>query len=155
MTARFVRELGIEPKVALISFSNLGGSPHPYARKVAEAARIVREREPELECDGEIQAQVALDVALREKYWPHCTLKGVPNVFVLQSLGAANSVYQFLSRLANFDEIGPVLLGLRKPVTVLSPRAPINRIVQMAATTALHAIKGSNWASASIFPSAT
>ena len=154
MTARFVRELGIEPKVALISFSNLGGSEHPYARKVNEAARIVREREPDLECDGEMQAQVALDEALREKYWPHCRLKGTPNVFVLQSLGAANSVYQFLTKLGHFDEIGPVLLGLNKPVTVISPRAPVNTIVHMAAMTVLHALRGTNWATASLRPPA-
>jgi len=146
MTARFVRELGIEPKVAMISFSNMGGSDHRYARKVNEATRIVHEREPDLVCEGELQAQVALDEALRQQYWPHSKLKGMPNVFVLQSLGAANSVYQFLSRLGGFDEIGPVLLGLKSPVTVISPRAPVNRIVEMAAMTALHAIKGPHWA---------
>ena len=146
MTARFVRELGIEPRVAMISFSNMGGSDHRYARKVNEATKIVHEREPDLMCDGELQAQVALDEALRKRYWPHCKLQGPPNVFVLQSLGAANSVYQFLSRIGGFDEIGPVLLGLRRPVTVISPRAPVHRIVQMAAMTALHAIKGPNWA---------
>ncbi|MFW5741450.1 MAG: phosphate acyltransferase, partial [Myxococcota bacterium] len=146
MTARFVRELGIEPKVAMISFSNMGGSGHRYARKVNEATRIVHEREPDLMCDGELQAQVALDETLRKRYWPHCKLEGMPNVFVLQSLGAANSVYQFLSRIGGFDEIGPVLLGLKHPVTVISPRAPVNRIVHMAAMTALHAIKGGNWA---------
>ena len=150
MTARFVRELGIEPKVALISFSNLGGSSHRYARKVNEAAKLVREREPDLMCDGEMQAQVALDESLRKRYWPHSRLEGIPNVFVLQSLGAANSVYQFLVRLGGFDEIGPVLLGLRKSVTVISPRAPVNRIVQMAAMTALHAIRGNEWSSAKL-----
>ncbi|MCU0694588.1 MAG: phosphate acyltransferase [Polyangiaceae bacterium] len=154
MTARFARELGIEPKLALISFSNLGGSSHPYARKVNDAARIVKQREPDLMCEGEIQAQVALDEALRKRYWPHSELEGTPNVFILQSLGAGNAVYQFLCRLGGFDEIGPVLLGLRKPVTVISPRAPVNRIVQMAAMTALHAIKGTEWASASVRPSA-
>jgi len=146
MTARFVRELGIEPKVAMISFSNMGGSDHRYARKVNEATRIVHEREPDLICEGELQAQVALDEALRKQYWPHSKLQGMPNVFVLQSLGAANSVYQFLSRLGGFDEIGPVLLGLKRPVTVISPRAPVNRIVEMAAMTVLHAIKGPHWA---------
>jgi malate dehydrogenase (oxaloacetate-decarboxylating)(NADP+) len=150
MTARFVRELGIEPKVAMISFSNMGGSPHRYARKVNEATRIVREREPDLICEGELQAQVALDEELRNRYWPHSKLKGMPNVFVLQSLGAANSTYQFLSRIGGFDEIGPVLLGLRRPVMVISPRAPVNRIVQMAAMTVLHSIKGAHWATARI-----
>ncbi|HPB99106.1 MAG TPA: phosphate acyltransferase, partial [Polyangiaceae bacterium] len=121
---------------------NMGGSPHRYARKVNEAARLVQQREPTLMCEGELQAQVALDEELLRRYWPHAKLQGMPNVFVLQSLGAANSVYQFLSRLGGFDEIGPVLLGLRRPVTVISPRAPVNRIVQMAALTALHSIKG-------------
>ena len=150
MTARFVRELGIEPKVAMISFSNMGGSPHRYARKVNEATRIVQQREPDLMCEGELQAQVALDEELLKRYWPHAKLEGMPNVFVLQSLGAANSVYQFLSRLGGFDEIGPVLLGLKRPVTVISPRAPVNRIVQMAAMTVLHSIKGPHWATSRI-----
>ena len=150
MTARFVRELGIEPRVAMISFSNMGGSPHPFARKVNTAVRIVHEREPDLICEGEFQAQVALDEELRNRFWPHAKLEGMPNVFVLQSLGAANSTYQFLSRLGDFEEIGPVLLGLKRPVTVISPRAPVNRIVQMAAMTVLHSIKGPHWASASI-----
>lgn len=145
MTARFVRELGLEPKLAMISYSNMGGSSHPLARKVADAVQLIHEREPELECDGELQAQMALDPVVRERYWPHCTLKGVPNVFVFPSLGAANSAYQFLVKLAGMEEVGPVLLGLRKPVTVVTPRAPVSGIVQMAAMTALHSIRGPHW----------
>ena len=150
MTARFVRELGIEPKVAMICYSNMGASSHPFARKVSNATRMVREREPDLICEGEIQAQVALDVDLRKRFWPHAKLEGIPNVFVLEDLAAANSVYQFLSRIGGFTEIGPVLLGLKRPVTVISPRAPVSHIVQMAAMTVLHSIKGPHWSTSHI-----
>jgi malate dehydrogenase (oxaloacetate-decarboxylating)(NADP+) len=152
MAARFVRELGLEPKVAMLSYSNFGQSSHPWARKVSEAVALIRKREPDLQCDGEMQAQVALDEALRDRYWPHSTLEGMPNVLVFPSLGAANTAYQLVSRIAGIDEIGPVLLGLRKPVTVISPRAPVNTIVQMAAMTALHVIKGTDWRRASVLP---
>jgi malate dehydrogenase (oxaloacetate-decarboxylating)(NADP+) len=150
MTARFTRELGMEPHVAMLCFSNFGGSPHPEAHKVREAVRMVQKREPDLDCDGEIQAQVALDEALRDKLWPQCKLKAQPNVLVFPNLGAANTAYQLVSRLGGAEEIGPVLLGLRRPVTVISPRAPVNTIVQMAAMTALHGIKGSSWGRATL-----
>jgi malate dehydrogenase (oxaloacetate-decarboxylating)(NADP+) len=154
MAARFVRELGIEPKVAMLSFANFGQSPHPYARDIYEATQMVKQRAPGLECDGEMQAQVAFDRAMREKYWPHSTLKSEPNLFVFPNLAAANTAYQLVARIAGIDEIGPVLLGLRRPITVVPPQAPVNTIVQMTAMTALHAIKGSHWAVASIAPTA-
>jgi malate dehydrogenase (oxaloacetate-decarboxylating)(NADP+) len=97
-----------------------------------------------------MQAQVALDGAFREKYWPNSTLKSQPNLFVFPSLGAANISYQLVARVAGIDEIGPVLLGIKRPVTVVPPQAPVNSIVQMTAMTALHAIKGSHWARATI-----
>jgi malate dehydrogenase (oxaloacetate-decarboxylating)(NADP+) len=150
MTARFTRELGIEPHVAMLCFSNFGTSTHPEAQKIREAVKLIRSREPELDCDGEIQAQVALDDALRTKMWPQCKLKAQPNVLVFPNLGAANTAYQLVARLGAAEEIGPVLLGLRRPVTVISPRARVNTIVQMAAMTALHGIKGSAWGRASL-----
>jgi len=150
MTARFVRELGIEPHVALLCYSNFGGSNDPSTRVISDAVKMIREREPELDCDGEMQAQVALDDTLRARLWPQCVLKGSPNVLVMPNLAAANIAYQTLSRVGGSDEIGPVLLGLRKPVTVISPRAPVNTIVQMAAMTALHGIKGTSWGRASL-----
>jgi malate dehydrogenase (oxaloacetate-decarboxylating)(NADP+) len=150
MTARFARELGIEPHVAMLCFSNFGGSSHPAAQKIREAVKLVAKREPELDCDGEIQAQVALDETLRAKMWPQCKLKAQPNVLVFPNLGAANTSYQLVSRLGSAEEIGPVLLGLCRPVTVISPRASVNTIVQMAAMTALHGIKGSAWGHACV-----
>ncbi|MBI4703043.1 MAG: hypothetical protein HY744_18155 [Deltaproteobacteria bacterium] len=138
--------------MAMLSYANFGQSPHKFARTVSEATRLVKQREPELECDGEMQAQVAFDRSFREKYWPHSTLKSDPNLFVFPALGAANTAYQLVSRVAGIDEIGPVLLGLRKPVTVVPPQAPVNTIVQMTAMTALHAIQGSDWGRASVPP---
>ncbi len=138
-TARFASEMGVTPSVAMLSYANFGASQHPEAQKVAAAVRLVREREPTLQIEGEMQAQVALDAAVRKASWPHAQLNDDANVFVFPNLGASNIAYQMLSRLGGVDEIGPVLLGLRRPVTVIPPACTVEGLVQLTAITALHA----------------
>jgi malate dehydrogenase (oxaloacetate-decarboxylating)(NADP+) len=140
MTARFAREMGVEPHVALLSYANFGSSSHPEALKVAEAVRIIRQRDPGLDVEGEMQVQIALNPEARERDWPHATLRGEANVLVFPNLGAGNTSYQLLARLGGSDEIGPVLLGLRKPVTVVPPGCSVETIVQMTAMTALQSL---------------
>jgi malate dehydrogenase (oxaloacetate-decarboxylating)(NADP+) len=140
MTARFAREVGVEPHIALLSYANFGSSDHPEARKVAEAVRIIRQREPNLDVEGEMQAQIALDPEARARSWPQATLRGEANVLIFPNLGASNTAYQLVARLGGGDEIGPVLLGLRKPVTVVPPACSVETIVQMTAMTALQAV---------------
>jgi malate dehydrogenase (oxaloacetate-decarboxylating)(NADP+) len=139
MVARFARQLDIEPHVAMLSYANFGASSHPEARKVAEAVALVREREPALDVEGEMQAQVALDDAVREHTWPHARLRGKANVFIFPNLGAANTAYQLLSRLGGVDEIGPILVGLKRPITAAPLAVTADTVVQLAALTALHA----------------
>jgi malate dehydrogenase (oxaloacetate-decarboxylating)(NADP+) len=140
MTARFASEVGVEPHVALLSFANFGSSSDPEARKVAEAVRILREREPGLDVEGEMQVQIALDPDARARSWPHSTLRGEANVLVFPNLAAGNTAYQLLARMGGADEIGPVLLGLRKPVTVVPPGCSVDTIVQMTAMTGLQSL---------------
>jgi len=140
MTADFARELGVVPHVAMLSFANFGSSLHPEATKVAHAVRMLRERVPDLDVEGEMQVQIALDPAARAMNWPQATLQGEANVLIFPNLGAGNTSYQLLGRLGGSDEIGPVLLGLRKPVTVVPPSCSVENIVQMTAMTALQAL---------------
>ena len=150
MTARFARELDVEPHVAMLSFANFGSSRHPESRKVAEAVQILRQKDPGLDVDGEMQVQIALDPEARARTWPQCTLTGEANVFIFPNLAAGNMAYQLLGRLGGADEIGPVLLGLRKPVTVVPPSCSVETIVQMTAMTALQAMtRTGQWTSES------
>ncbi len=149
MTARFAREVGVEPHVAMLSFANFGSSRHPEAVTVSDAVAIVRGRDAELDVDGEMQAQIALDPAARARTWPQSTLRGEANVLIFPNLSASNTAYQLLGRIGGSDEIGPVLLGLRKPVTVVPPSCSVETIVQMTAMTALQALtRAGQWTSA-------
>ncbi len=138
-TARFTQTMGLEPHVAMVSYGNFGMSKHPHASKVAEAVRLVRAAAPELDCEGEMQVQIALDPQTRQALWPHAAMRGEPNVFIFPNLSASNTAYQMLARAGGVDEIGPLLLGLQRPVTVVPPRCTVEGIVQLAAMTALFA----------------
>jgi malate dehydrogenase (oxaloacetate-decarboxylating)(NADP+) len=137
--ARIVRTFGIEPKVAMLSFSNFGSVPHPEARKVAEAVRLLRERAPDLMVDGEMQADTAVnEVVLREQY-PFSTLKDCANVLIFPNLSAGNIAYKLLHHLGGATAIGPILVGMRRPVHVLEQGADVQDIVNMVAVAVMDA----------------
>ncbi len=133
LTAAFARRFDVEPRVALLSFSNFGSNRHPSARKVSAAARLARERAPDLRVDGEMQADTALlSSILDERYsWSH--LDGPANVLVFPELNSANIAYKLIWRLAGAEAIGPVLLGMRRPIHVLQRGVEVTDIVNMAA----------------------
>ncbi|MCC8403469.1 NADP-dependent malic enzyme [Paraburkholderia sp. MMS20-SJTN17] len=134
MAAEEVRRFGIEPKVALVSHSNFGSSNAPTAQKMRDTLDILRERAPELQVDGEMHGDVALDANLRREVLPDSTLEGDANLLVLPNIDAANISYNLLKTAAgNNIAIGPILLGAAKPVHVLTPSATVRRIVNMAA----------------------
>ncbi|MGF6377171.1 NADP-dependent malic enzyme [Paraburkholderia atlantica] len=134
MAAEEVRRFGIEPKVALVSHSNFGSSNAPSAQKMRDTLEILRERAPELQVDGEMHGDVALDSNLRREVLPDSTLEGDANLLVLPNIDAANIAYNLLKTAAgNNIAIGPILLGAAKPVHVLTPSATVRRIVNMAA----------------------
>ena len=141
MAAEELLRFGIKPKVALLSHSNFGTSNQPSAVKMREALALLRERAPELEVDGEMHGDSALDAALRGRIMPRSTLSGEANLLVLPGIDAANISYNLLKTAAgNNVAIGPVLLGAARPVHILTASATVRRIVNMTAWTVVDAI---------------
>lgn len=133
LTAELARRFGIPPRVAMLSFSNFGSNRHPQATKVRRAVELVHELAPDLEVDGEMQADTAvLDSVLRETY-PWSELSSSANVLVFPELNSANTAYKLIWRLADAEAIGPILLGMGKPVHVLQRGVEVTDIVNMAA----------------------
>jgi malate dehydrogenase (oxaloacetate-decarboxylating)(NADP+) len=137
-----VRDLGIEPRIAMLSFSNFGSTPTEASpRRVAEATNIVKRRRPDLMIDGEMQADVALLPENRQE-WPFSELAGPANVLIFPDLDSGNMAYKLLAAFGGAEAIGPILLGMRKPVTVLSQHSSVETIVHMAAITVATNIQG-------------
>jgi malate dehydrogenase (oxaloacetate-decarboxylating)(NADP+) len=134
-----VLAMGVEPRVAMVSFSNFGSVDHPEARRVREALALVRKRRPDLEIDGEMQADVALSKQTMDSLFPFCRLGDAANVLVFPSLSAGNASYKVLQALGGASAVGPILLGVARPVTVLQAQAPVADIVNMTAFTVLEA----------------
>jgi malate dehydrogenase (oxaloacetate-decarboxylating)(NADP+) len=131
--AEMARRFDVEPRIAMLSFSNFGSTRHPLAEKVRRAAEIVRKREPELVVDGEMQADTAVVPEIVAETYPFSTLKGGANVLVFPNLEAGNIAYKLLARIGGAEVIGPILTGTSKPVHVLQRGAEVNDIVNVAA----------------------
>jgi malate dehydrogenase (oxaloacetate-decarboxylating)(NADP+) len=130
-----VRELDIVPRVALISFSNFGSAPHPDSDKMAHAVAEVRRRRPDIEIDGELQADTAVSFDQLRDYYPFSALTDAANVLIFPDLASGNVAYKLMSTLVGATAIGPILLGVGKPITVLPRNAPVQTIVDMTAFT--------------------
>ncbi len=140
MAAEEMRRIGIEPRIALLSHSNFGGSSQHSARKMQQALELVRAQQPGLNIDGEMHGDVALDSELRKAIMPRSTLQGEANLLVMPTIDAANISYNLLKTAAgNGVAIGPILLGCAAPVTILTSSATVRRIVNMTALTVLDA----------------
>ena len=137
--AQFVQRLGIEPRVALLSFSNFGSVRHPAADKVQRAVALLHEREPALQADGEMQADTAVVERILMKSYPFSKLKGAANVLIFPTLDAANISYKLLDRIGGAEAIGPILVGMAQPVHVLQRGSDVNDIVNMAVIAAVDA----------------
>ena len=135
-----VRRTNIEPKVALLSYSNFGSSNGPDARKMAKASKILREEHPDLIVDGEIQANFALNPNLLEESFPFSDLVGHrANVFIFPNLAAGNITYKMLQSFGAAEAIGPMLIGTQKSAHVLQLGASVREIVNMATLAAVDA----------------
>jgi malate dehydrogenase (oxaloacetate-decarboxylating)(NADP+) len=142
LSAAFVRRLGIEPRVAMLSFSNFGSARHPVADKVRVATQLVKEREPGLEIDGEMQVEAALDAGLRKREHPFSTLKGNANVLIFPDLNSANIAYKLLAGLGGAEAFGPILLGMAHPVHVLQRGSEAAEIANLTAFAVVDAQDG-------------
>jgi malate dehydrogenase (oxaloacetate-decarboxylating)(NADP+) len=132
---------GFEPTVALLSFGNYGSVREPETLRVAEAVRIAKERWPDLEIDGEMQADIALDPHKREARFPWSDLKGEANVLVFPNLDAAHIAVRLMGSAGGASVVGPILMGMRSPVNYLPPTCSVEDVVNLTAITALQAQK--------------
>ncbi len=135
--ASAARFFDIEPKVAMLSFSNFGSNNHPFAQKAREAVRLVKLRRPDILVDGEMQADTAVVGDIVTNDFPFCDIKGGANVLIFPDLQSANICYKLMQRLGGAEAIGPILLGMNKPINVLQRTAEVDEIVNMAMITVL------------------
>ncbi|MCL4548395.1 MAG: phosphate acyltransferase, partial [Bacteroidetes bacterium] len=131
--AEMVKEFDIVPKIAMLSFSNFGSAPYPQTKKVSDAVRIVHNNHPELIIDGEMQADTAVVPERMEEEFPFTVLKGGANVLIFPDLDSGNIAYKLLQRLTDATVIGPILLGMKKPVHVLQRGDTVNDIINITA----------------------
>ncbi len=141
-TADMARRFNVEPRVAMLSFSNFGSTRHPLAEKMRRAADLVRAREPLLIVDGEMQADTAVVPSILEQTYPFSTLKGGANVLIFPNLEAGNIAYKLLGALADAEIIGPILMGTSKPVHILQRGASVDDIVNMSTIAVVDAQNG-------------
>jgi malate dehydrogenase (oxaloacetate-decarboxylating)(NADP+) len=139
MCAAHVRRFGIEPKIALVSHSDFGSDDTPSARKMRDALEILRARVPELEADGEMQANTALSQAMRDLVLPTSRLKGEANVLVMPNLDAANIAYTMTMVMADTLPVGPILIGAAKPAHILTPSVTVRGLINMTAVSVAEA----------------
>ncbi|MEJ5263610.1 MAG: phosphate acetyltransferase, partial [Ignavibacterium sp.] len=132
-TADAVKEFDVVPKVAMLSFSNFGSAPYPESIKVKEAVKLIKQKRPDLIVDGEMQADTAVVPEIIEKTFPFAEIKNGANVLIFPNLDSANIAYKLMARIGQATVIGPILLGMQKPVHVLQRGASVDDIINMTA----------------------
>jgi malate dehydrogenase (oxaloacetate-decarboxylating)(NADP+) len=140
LAAEVMQRFGVEPKVALLSHSSFGSADTPSAVKMRAALRLLRERHPELQVEGEMHGDSALDARLRQRIFPNSRLSEDANLLVFPTLDAANIAFNLLKTASGGGvTVGPILLGAAKPVHVLTPSATVRRVINMTALTVVEA----------------
>ena len=133
LSAHQMRRFGIEPRIAMLSHSNFGTSNTDAAQRARDAVAILRRDHPDLEVEGEMQADTALDEEIRKRLLPDARLKGSANLLLMPSLDAANISYNLIKQLTASLSVGPMLLGCAKPAHILTPAVTARGIVNMSA----------------------
>ena len=131
LTAKTVRRFNVVPKIALLSYSNFGSSMNSKVAKITEALKIINEAEPNLSIDGEIQADFALNKEKREQIFPFSNLKENANTLIFPNLDSGNIAYKLMQEFDDVEAIGPILIGMKKPVHILQLSCSVREIVNM------------------------
>ncbi len=139
LAAHEVTRFGITPKVALVSHSNFGSTDHPSALKLREALALIQAHLPELECDGEMQTDAALIEEIRQRLYPKSHLTGEANLLILPNLDAANITFNAIKALTGGVSVGPILLGLRQSIHILSRIVTTRGVVNLSTLAAVDA----------------
>ncbi len=139
LAAEVARDFNYEPRVAMLSFSNFGSTRHPLSEKIRTASELVKQARPDMMVDGEMMADTAVVPEIIEEDYPFSTLKGGANVLVFPDLNSANIAYKLMLRVGGAEALGPIVVGLSKPVHVLQRGATVDEIVNMAAIAVSHA----------------
>jgi malate dehydrogenase (oxaloacetate-decarboxylating)(NADP+) len=140
MTNHTMKMFGLEPVIAMISYANFGSSKDPHATKVKEAVELLHKSNPDMIIDGELQTDFALNPEMLQKKFPFSKLAGKKvNALIFPNLDSANSNYKLLKELNNVESIGPIMLGMKKPVHILQLGASVEEIVNMAAVAVVDA----------------
>ncbi len=139
LTARVVERFGIKPKIAMLSHSSFGSARTGSAEKVRKALEIIHKQAPEIEIEGEMQGDAALDENLRKRVFPFSKLSGEANVFIMPNLDAANIAFQLVKNLGDATPVGPILIGADKPVHILTPSITSRGVTNMTAIAAVDA----------------
>lgn len=138
-TAETAKRFGIEPRIAMLSFSTNASTRHPNSDRVREAAKMVNHFRPDLVCEGEMQVDAALVPEICAKKFPGSRVAGNANILIFPNLDAANIAYKLVQRLGHAEAIGPILQGLQKPINDLSRGCSVDDIVNLAAITSVEA----------------
>ena len=132
LVAKTVKEYNIKPKIALLSYSNFGSNQGSDAIKMREASKVLHEKHPEIVVDGELQANFAVNKELRNDFFPFSLLSGQnTNTLIFPNLSAGNIAYKLVKEMSNQETIGPILLGMKKPVHVLQIGSSVREILNM------------------------
>ena len=143
LAAEEIRRFGIIPKVALLSHSSFGTHDTPTAQKMRAALELLRQQAPNLEVEGEMHGDAALDAEVRKQVFPNANLSGPANLLVMPTLDAANISFNLLKTSAGDGvTVGPMLLGAARPVHILTPTATVRRIVNMTALLSVEVAQG-------------
>ena len=140
MTAEVVKRFNLEPRIAMLSFSNFGDTRLPQSSKVQQAVKIAHKLDPDLIIDGEVQADVALSPDMLESVYPFSALKNGVNTLIFPDLNSGNIAYKLMRKIGDASLLGPILMGMKKPVHVLQQGCDVDAIVNMAAVCAVEAI---------------
>jgi malate dehydrogenase (oxaloacetate-decarboxylating)(NADP+) len=138
-SAALVQRLDIQPRIAMLSFSNFGSTRHPFSNKVQDAIALVKARRPDLIIDGEMQADTAINPTLAQETYPFSAIQGDANILIFPDLQSGNIAYKLLQELGASQAIGPILMGMNKSVHVLQRGCDISSIVNMTAIAVIDA----------------